>query len=31
MRRLFKWGVAQELVPATVLHGLQAVPGPKRG
>ena len=31
VRRLFKWGVAQELVPASVLHGLSAVRGLSRG
>ena len=31
IRRVFKWGVENELVPASVLHGLQAVPGLKRG
>ncbi len=25
IRRIFKWGVENELVPAHVLHGLQAV------
>jgi integrase len=27
----FKWAVAEELVPASVLHGLQAVPGLRAG
>jgi integrase len=31
VRRLFKWGVGEELVPPEVLHGLQAVPGLKPG
>lgn len=31
VRRLFKWGVENELVPATILHGLQAVAALKRG
>ncbi len=31
IRHLFKWAVAEELVPAAVLHGLQAVAGLKRG
>ncbi|MEX2186171.1 MAG: site-specific integrase [Pirellulales bacterium] len=29
VRRFFKWGVENELVPASVLHALQAVPGLK--
>jgi integrase len=29
--RCFKWGVENELVPATVHHGLKAVPGLRRG
>jgi integrase len=31
IRRCFRWGVEQELVPPSVLHGLQAVAGLKRG
>ena len=31
VRRMFKWAVAEELVPASVLHGLQAVGGLQRG
>jgi integrase len=31
VRRMFRWAVEHELVPANVLHGLQAVPGLKRG
>lgn len=31
IRRAFKWGVENELVPPSVLHGLQAVAGLKRG
>jgi integrase len=31
IRQLFKWAVSQELVPAAVLTGLQAVAGLKRG
>jgi integrase len=31
IRRMFKWAVENELVPATTLHGLQAVQGLKRG
>lgn len=31
IRRVFKWGVENELVPASVLHGLQAVTGLKLG
>jgi hypothetical protein len=31
IRRAFKWGVANELVPPSVLHALQAVTGLKRG
>lgn len=31
IRRMFKWGVENEIVPATVLHGLQAVAPLKRG
>ena len=29
--RLFKWGVAEELVPASIHHGLKSVEGLKRG
>jgi integrase len=31
IRRMFKWAVEHELVPATVLHSLQAVQALKRG
>lgn len=31
IRRIFKWGVENELVPATVLHALQALVPLKRG
>lgn len=31
IRRLFKWGVSEELVPASVHHGLLAVEGLKAG
>ncbi len=31
IRRLFKWATEEELIPATVFHGLQAVAGLKRG
>ena len=31
IKRLFKWAVAEELVPSAVFHGLQAVDGLKRG
>lgn len=31
LKRVFKWGVEQELVPAEILHGLQAVAGLRRG
>jgi integrase len=31
VRGLFKWGVSQELIPATVLVGLQSLPGLRRG
>ena len=31
VRSVFKWGVEQELVPATVLHALQAVRGLQKG
>lgn len=31
IRRIFKWGVENELVPSTVLHALQAVSPLKRG
>jgi len=31
LRRMFKWGVEQEMVPASILHALQAVAGLKRG
>jgi integrase len=31
VRRIFKWGVSEELVPPAVLHGLQAVVGLREG
>ncbi len=31
IRAIFKWAVAQEMIPPTVYHGLQAVVGLKRG
>ncbi len=31
IKRIFKWAVAEELIPAGVLHGLQAVTGLRRG
>jgi integrase len=31
IRRMFRWAVEQELIPATVLHALEAVQGLKRG
>jgi integrase len=31
VRRMFKWAVENELVPSSVLHGLQAVRGLQRG
>jgi integrase len=31
IRRAFKWGASQELVPVSVFHGLQVVTGLKRG
>jgi hypothetical protein len=31
VRRTFRWGVENELVPASILHGLQAVAGLRRG
>ena len=31
IKRMFKWAVAQELIPATSLHALQAVPGLRKG
>jgi integrase len=31
IRRMFRWGVEQEIIPATVLHALQAVRGLQRG
>jgi integrase len=31
IRRMFKWAVAEELVPPSVLHGLQAVSGLRYG
>lgn len=31
IRRIFKWAVSEELIPASVLHSLQSVDGLKRG
>lgn len=31
IKRMFKWGTARELIPASVYHGLQAVEGLRRG
>jgi integrase len=31
IKRMFKWGVENELVPASLYHGLQAVAGLKKG
>ena len=31
VRRIWKWGASQKLVPPSVYHGLQSVPGLKRG
>jgi hypothetical protein len=31
IRRMFKWGVKNEMVPPSILHGLQAVAGLRRG
>jgi len=31
IRRIFKWAVSEELIPASVLHALQRVDGLKRG
>lgn len=31
IKRLFKWGVAEELIPPGVYHGLEAVPGLRKG
>ena len=31
LRRIFKWGVENELVPPSVYHGLQAIAGLKQG
>ena len=31
IRHIFKWAVGNELVPGSILHGLQAVPGLRRG
>jgi integrase len=31
IRRIFRWGVEEELIPASVHHGLQAVRGLRRG
>lgn len=31
IKRIFRWGVCEELVPPDVYHGLQAVPGLRKG
>lgn len=31
LKRMFKWGVSEEIVPASVFHGLQTVTGLRRG
>ena len=31
IKRMFKWAVAEELVPSAVFHGLQAVSGLRYG
>jgi integrase len=31
VKRLFKWGVAEELIPSSVFHGLSAVSGLRKG
>lgn len=31
IRRAFRWGVAEEIIPSSVWHGLQAVPDLRRG
>ncbi len=31
IRRMYKWGIAEELLPASVLHSLESVPGLRRG
>lgn len=31
IKRIFKWGVAEELIPANSFHALSAVPGLRRG
>ncbi len=31
IRRMFKWAVSEEMVPSSVLHGLQSVPGLRYG
>lgn len=31
LKRMFKWGVGEEIVPPSVYHGLQAVTGLRRG
>jgi integrase len=31
IRHVFKWAVSDELIPSSVMHGLQAVPGLKKG
>jgi hypothetical protein len=31
IKRMFKWAVAEELVPSSVYHGLQALPGLRFG
>lgn len=31
VKRFFRWAVAEEMVPPSVIHGLEAVPGLRRG
>lgn len=31
IRRIFRWGVSRELIPAAIFHALQAVPGLRKG
>ena len=31
VKRFFRWAVAEELVPPSIIHGLEAVPGLRRG
>ena len=31
VKRFFRWSVAEELVPPSIIHGLEAVPGLRRG